>query len=667
MLIAIKRPFSFNRSALRGATSRLFSNKPQQANHAPSQKPQGNKSPQPTAFVPSFRRTPVPFERTRKSSEPTQQFYTGPMSAMSLNGLSLNNSTAGRSMQIQLTEQEERICEILDNVAKSYVQKGGKKVELRIAGGWVRDKLLGLSCHDLDIGVDTMMGYDFATLVNEFRSSQGHQKRAIAKIATNPDRSKHLETATMVVEGMPLDFVNLRSEVYDDVSRIPTEIQFGTPEEDAYRRDITINALFYNIHTRQVEDYTGKGLEDLQSGLVRTPLAAFNTFSQDPLRVMRCVRFASRFNFRIADDAKEAILDPRIKEVLKTKISKERIGAELDKMIDDGAGRSIAIRLLHDLSLYDVVFPPPVVENIPKGTSDVTGSIGETDEAFKLVWIMEWLLKINPSLETEESLKDRVFQAEVDQGQESLLAQSRGAPFATHLNPLIITMSSPLIPQITPKEDEFPEKQCARSLVLSGMVYPYRTMDAIVNKKHMSGATWSLRYGLKCKNLDIEIVTKLMQSMETVRRAVDSVTQSTEQLDELGMQKERADMGMAIRDVGFVAIIGKKWPCAFLLGLGAELLPKFESLRQGVLDDESKSTMAKYNNFLSKAATYHIDHCFSWKHIVDGNELMKLLSVKPGQKTTEYLRHVMYWQLQHLGSSKEECEAWILENRQLFT
>jgi len=68
------------------------------------------------------------------------------------------------------------------------------------------------------------MGYDFATLVNEFRSSQGHQKRSIAKIATNPDRSKHLETATMVVEGMPLDFVNLRSEVYDDLSRIPTEI-----------------------------------------------------------------------------------------------------------------------------------------------------------------------------------------------------------------------------------------------------------------------------------------------------------------------------------------------------------------------------------------------------------------------------------------------------------
>ena len=68
------------------------------------------------------------------------------------------------------------------------------------------------------------MGFEFATLVNDYMQSIGHQKRTIAKIATNPEKSKHLETATMVVLGMSLDFVNLRSEVYDDESRIPTEI-----------------------------------------------------------------------------------------------------------------------------------------------------------------------------------------------------------------------------------------------------------------------------------------------------------------------------------------------------------------------------------------------------------------------------------------------------------
>lgn len=69
-----------------------------------------------------------------------------------------------------------------------------------------------------------MMGYDFALLVNDYMESIGQEKRSIAKIATNPEKSKHLETATMVVLGMPLDFVNLRSEIYDDASRIPSEI-----------------------------------------------------------------------------------------------------------------------------------------------------------------------------------------------------------------------------------------------------------------------------------------------------------------------------------------------------------------------------------------------------------------------------------------------------------
>lgn len=80
--------------------------------------------------------------------------------------------------------------------------------------------------------------------------------------------------------------------------------------EDALRRDITINALFYNVHSRAVEDFTEKGVDDLKTGTVRTPLAPRETFMDDPLRVLRCVRFASRFGFALVpplqDAAKEA-------------------------------------------------------------------------------------------------------------------------------------------------------------------------------------------------------------------------------------------------------------------------------------------------------------------------------------------------------------------------
>jgi tRNA nucleotidyltransferase (CCA-adding enzyme) len=69
---------------------------------------------------------------------------------------------------------------------------------------------------------------------------------------------------------------------------------FGTATEDAYRRDFTINAMFYNIITEQVEDLTAKGLDDLKNGIIRTPLPALQTFKDDPLRLLRAIRFAGR-------------------------------------------------------------------------------------------------------------------------------------------------------------------------------------------------------------------------------------------------------------------------------------------------------------------------------------------------------------------------------------
>lgn len=96
-------------------------------------------------------------------------------------------------------------------------------------------------------------------------------------IRANPEQSKHLETATMRLHGLSLDLVHLRSETYTEASRIP-EIEIGTPEQDALRRDFTINALFYNLQTREVEDWSHQGLPDLAAGIIRTPLDPRVTF-----------------------------------------------------------------------------------------------------------------------------------------------------------------------------------------------------------------------------------------------------------------------------------------------------------------------------------------------------------------------------------------------------
>ncbi|OMJ18776.1 CCA tRNA nucleotidyltransferase, mitochondrial [Smittium culicis] len=150
----------------------------------------------------------------------------------------------------------------------------------------------------------------------------------------NPEKSKHLETATTTIFGNQIDFVNLRCESYNENSRIPETIEFGTPLQDALRRDITINSLFYNISSNQVEDYIEKGLDDLKNGIIRTPIDPFITFSDDPLRVLRVFRFASRFGFNLVPEISSALKDEGIKADFGSKISKERIGDELIKMLD---------------------------------------------------------------------------------------------------------------------------------------------------------------------------------------------------------------------------------------------------------------------------------------------------------------------------------------------
>eukprot|EP00952_Eustigmatos_sp_NYUAD-ZCMA_P010956 44673-Eustigmatos_ZCMA.PRE.1 len=103
----------------------------------------------------------------------------------------------------------------------------------------------------------------------------------------------HVVVMQVMVMSYWVDFTNLGTETYQRDSRIPVT-SFGTAEEDAYRRDFTINALFYNLNTREVEDLTGRGLTDLLGeGLIRTPLPARTTFLDDPLRLLRAVRFAA--------------------------------------------------------------------------------------------------------------------------------------------------------------------------------------------------------------------------------------------------------------------------------------------------------------------------------------------------------------------------------------
>jgi tRNA nucleotidyltransferase (CCA-adding enzyme) len=110
------------------------------------------------------------------------------------------------------------------NVLKEVVQVNNTGSTLRVAGGWVRDRLLGKESHDIDIAIDNLMGEAFGKLVYAHTNST----KTIGTIKANPDASKHLETACIKLCGFEIDLVNLRTESYTQDSRIP-QISIGTP------------------------------------------------------------------------------------------------------------------------------------------------------------------------------------------------------------------------------------------------------------------------------------------------------------------------------------------------------------------------------------------------------------------------------------------------------
>ena len=277
-----------------------------------------------------------------------------------LSSISVPQESSGAPLRdIALNSSERKLFGLLCAVVRHY--KLGTTV--RVAGGWVRNKLLGIPAGDIDIALDNMTGVEYAHHLNRYMvNERGSRERKVAVVRANPAQSKHLETATMRLFGQDIDFVHLRSEQYSEGSRIPSTIAFGTPLTDATRRDFTMNALFYRLPTEQgeVEDFTGSGLSDLAEGCLRTPLAPAQTLRDDPLRALRGVRFAATFSFSMADELNAALRGDgglNVALEVRNKVSQERVAIEARKMLALHGARPLhALSLLHEYGLRDCVF-----------------------------------------------------------------------------------------------------------------------------------------------------------------------------------------------------------------------------------------------------------------------------------------------------------------------
>ncbi|KAL0246274.1 hypothetical protein GEMRC1_007486 [Eukaryota sp. GEM-RC1] len=253
--------------------------------------------------------------------------------------------------QFPLNDLESTLFSLFSDVVRHF----RLHTVVRVAGGWVRDKVLNRPTKfDIDLTLSDMKGVEFAHKINDFLALQGKEGCRIAVIEQNPEKSKHLETARIRINDCWIDLCNLRSETYTAGSRIP-QIVMGTPEDDALRRDFTINCLFYNIHTDHVEDFTGRSFTDISRGIVSTPLDVYTTLTDDPLRILRAIRFAARLRFKLDDSLREGCRNEQVHLSLSDVVSRERIGTETLEMFESDQVFT-AINLFFELNLLGVVF-----------------------------------------------------------------------------------------------------------------------------------------------------------------------------------------------------------------------------------------------------------------------------------------------------------------------
>ncbi len=250
------------------------------------------------------------------------------------------------------------IFPIISQVANETAQRAF------VIGGFVRDCFLARKTDDIDIVIEGS-GIDFAMAVS-------NKIKALESRSCKVSYFKNFGTAMLRYRGLEIEFVGARKESYHRDSRKPI-VEDGSLEDDQKRRDFTINAMAFSLN---MEDYGRlvdpfNGLEDLEAGRLRTPLEPEQTYSDDPLRMLRAIRFASK----LSTDKKRFYIVPESLSAIKKMssrmsiLSKERIAEELNKMLLSPKP-SIALALLDQNNLLPYILPD--LEKL-KGVETVEG------------------------------------------------------------------------------------------------------------------------------------------------------------------------------------------------------------------------------------------------------------------------------------------------------
>lgn len=242
--------------------------------------------------------------------------------------------------------------------------------ETYVIGGYVRDLILNRPSPDIDV----------VTIGNGIHLAEKVAKKLGPSIQVSV--FKTFGTAMLKYQSLDVEFVGARKESYNEDSRKPT-VEDGTLEEDQNRRDFTINALAICLNGDRFGELIDPfgGIQDIKDKIIRTPLEPGITFSDDPLRMMRAIRFATQLGFIIEEKTLEAIALNKKRIHI---ISRERIAEEVNKIILSSKP-SVGFRLLDKTGLLEIIFPEL---HRMKGREEVNG-IGHKDNFYHTLEVLD--------------------------------------------------------------------------------------------------------------------------------------------------------------------------------------------------------------------------------------------------------------------------------------
>ena len=518
-----------------------------------------------------------------------------------------------RERRIDLLPAEQLLRELLLEAARHF-----PGLEIWIAGGWVRDRLLGIPSSDLDLALSNVTGRDFGRFLESFSAEPEIEAKYRQKLASlgipdgrltrfhvverNANKAKELETAGGNLFGLEIDLVNLRKEVYDGHSRTP-EMEFGTPEEDAFRRDATINSMFFHLERQEIVDLTGRGLEDLDARVMRTPLDPRQTFLDDPLRVLRLIRVGSKLGFAIDPLVMRCMRSEEIRRALDKIITRDRISIELFKMMKD-PNSVVAFQSLFKANLYTPVFvrldssllQTLQVEYPTLGLSTSPPWPATWPRAYRL---LDYLLKASSHL-------GKMVQSEVN----------------------------------------------ADYLWTMAAYTPFAALRQTMLKEVVDEATLAIRAPAKISKL----LDSALKNFDSIHTIVNTIAGQPEK------SPPRSLVGMAIRSWGTTWIT----QVTYVMLAQAVYAPQTSSSSGSSADESLEGPLLeRYSAFADFVWDTDLRDAHLLRPLLDGNEMQDLFGLQQGGRFLKSaLDGLVEWQFDHVEGGIGEAKAWLLGQRE---